>query len=56
MNLTILPPAMGNEKGRLGSLTWQSVKEKENTNFKPVVDLVRNELCLAIFAHGTLHN
>ena len=37
MNPTTLPPAMGKQQGRLGSLTMvrQPVQEKENSEFKP---------------------
>ena len=38
MNTIILFPAMSNQQGRLGplNLVWQPVKEKENSEFKPV--------------------
>ena len=46
MNPIILPPAMGKQYGRLGSwaLVRQLVKEKENSEFKPVKLCLKNDL------------
>ncbi len=51
MNPTILIPALSKKMGKLGSLTilWQPLKEKENSEFKLMVDLKKDGL----FFHKT---
>ena len=58
MNPTVLSTTMGKLKSRLGSLTsvWQLVVERENSEFKPVVDLERDEFSQAIPAQDKLYD
>ena len=44
MNITINPPVKGKIVGQTGPLTlvWQPVKEKENSEFKPVKLHIKN--------------
>ena len=59
MNPAILPSVMGKEYDRFSSLilVWQLVKEKENSEFKPV-KLIALKLilcCTLLVADGLVH-